>query len=60
MKKYWILNEINHVIFCNFKTRKDAKDWLRIRYSKKQIRKYKFKIRKQPENYPTIMHDERG
>ena len=52
MSKCWILNDINHVIFCNFKTRRDAKEWLKIRYSKKQIRKYKFKVRKQPENYP--------
>ena len=59
MKKYWIINGIGHVIHCNFKTRREAKEWLE-RYSKKQIREYKLKVRKQPKEYPTIMHDERG
>ena len=52
MSKYWVINDISHVIFCNFKTRRDAKDWLKIRYSKKQIREYGLKVRKQPKEYP--------
>lgn len=49
--KYWILNGIGHVICCNFKTRREAKEWLE-RYSKKQIREYKLKVRKQSKEYP--------
>lgn len=49
--KYWIINNINHVIHCNFKTRREAKEWLE-RYSKKQIREYGLKVRKQPKDYP--------
>ena len=28
MGKYWIINGIGHVIYCNFKTRRVAKEWL--------------------------------